>query len=163
MGKSVSFTGHRIAPFSFDSAKGHELMERLENAIRTAISEGFDTFYTGMAMGFDIIAAEAVIRQRDKLSPHVRLHCIVPYKGQESKWNRLWRKRYDDVLIAADDEEIRPLNDEYVLGCYQERNRLLVERADMLICFYSGKAGGTRHTVGLAVEKGMEIVNIWED
>ena len=161
MSKTVSFTGHRAAAYDFSSTKAYEMRNRLSDAIRKAVLQGFDVFCTGMAQGFDMIAAEAVLHERDNLSPHIRLTCIIPHKGQEHKWERPLRLKYELITSLAD--EVLCLNDSYISGCFHERNRQLVKRADRLICLYSGKAGGTRHTVQLAEEKGIEIVNIWEE
>ncbi|MCL2169250.1 MAG: SLOG family protein, partial [Defluviitaleaceae bacterium] len=92
---------------------------------------------------------------------HIRLICVIPHKGQEAAWNRRWRGRFNEVLIHADDHEY--LHDEYITGCFHERNRVLVNSCQRLICFDSGRAGGTRHTVEYAQEQGVEIVNIWEE
>ena len=161
MGKSVSFTGHRAAPYDFESALGLQMQNRLQSAIKAAISQGHDTFYTGMARGFDLIAAQAVVHEKENFSPHIKLVCVIPHRGQELKWAKKWRICYEDIKNTAD--EIIELSEKYIHGCFHERNRVLVEKADLVICFFSGQEGGTRHTVELAEEKGVPIVNVWED
>ena len=161
MGKGVSFTGHRTAPYDFESAKGFEMKKRLQNAIKEAVLQGHNEFYTGMARGFDIISAEEVMREKEIAAPHIKLICIIPYKGQQLKWKNAWRKRYEDICNQAD--EVITLSEKYFPGSYHERNRELINKAEMVICFFSGKDGGTKHTVGLAKDKNIPCINIWED
>jgi uncharacterized phage-like protein YoqJ len=161
MVKSVSFSGHRDTNFDRELGEAGDILRaRLENAIKAACDSGFSRFYSGMARGFDIIAAEAVLREKNADKPDISLFCVIPFRGQEAKWPRKWRKRHDDILRVAD--EIIVLNEGYITGCYHERNRYLVDNSQLLICYYSGKQGGTRHTYKYALEKGLEIVNLWD-
>jgi len=160
-GSSVCFSGHRYVYFNMeDSAKGRILQKELTIAIKDAIKNGFHTFYTGMAQGFDIIAAEAVLRERHNHQECVKLICVVPYRGQEDKWNEKWRKRYDSVMKASDGVVL--CNEEFITGCFHERNRFLVDNTSLLICLHSGKHGGTKHTFKYAKEQGLQIINIWD-
>jgi len=157
---SCCFSGHRTAPFSWTSSyEGHIFQIMLAKAINDAIDAGCNRFYSGMAMGFDIVAAEAVIEAKNH--HNVELIAIIPFSGQESKWSKEWKTRHDAVLQACDDAIT--LNKDYITGCYHERNRYLVDNSQRLICFYSGKPGGTRHTHDYAEEKGLNIINLWKD
>jgi uncharacterized phage-like protein YoqJ len=160
--KSACFSGHREANFDKDCTEADGILSaRLANAIKAAYDNGFRRFYSGMARGFDIIAAEAVLHEKKTRSPDISLICAIPFEGQEDAWDRSWRKRYDKILREADDKIV--LNEKYITGCYHERNRYLVDNSQLLICFYAGKSGGTRHTYEYALKKGLEIVNIWEE
>ena len=59
------FTGYRPSKFPFKLSVNDEKYIKFENnlveGILELINEGCRVFYTGMAMGFDIIAAETVI------------------------------------------------------------------------------------------------------
>jgi len=159
---SCCFSGHREVHFDMDfSMAGYAFQGLLQKAIRNAISDGYRIFYNGLAQGFDIIAAETIIKEK-----HARDDCelilvsVAPFKGQDLKWAKHWRSRHDEVLKASD--EIITLNEKYIKGCYHERNRYLVENTSRLICFCSGKTSGTKHTVTFAEERGLDIVNIWD-
>ena len=52
--KTCAFTGHRDLPPSFDAAA-------LWDEIEVLIKQGVEVFYNGMAIGFDMLAAEAVL------------------------------------------------------------------------------------------------------
>ena len=56
---SVAFTGHRAMNFAAgDSTVA--LCERLDATLRELYARGMRTFYSGMAEGFDLLAARAV-------------------------------------------------------------------------------------------------------
>ena len=139
---------------------GKIMQKMLDYAIKDAVYQGFQIFYIGMAQGFDIIAGEAILRIKAEGLSEIKLNCILPFKGQDGKWSKDWRRRHDLILRAADSIEI--INDAYTTGCYHERNRFLVDNAQRLIVLYSGKQSGTGHTVAYARKKGIEIVNLWE-
>jgi len=144
------------------SYMGGILHDTLKKAICEAIDAGCTAFYSGMAIGFDIIAAEMVLQERNsRPDGKITLMAIVPFAGQEEKWSGKWRKRHDDVLRTAD--KIVVLNQRYLRGCYHERNRYLVDNSARLICFFSGKTGGTAHTFNYAEKEGLKIVNLWQD
>ena len=51
---SVAFTGHRF----ISSDRVEEVKESVRNEIRLLYSKGFRNFFCGMALGFDMLAAE---------------------------------------------------------------------------------------------------------
>ena len=57
MTKSVTFTGHRYIPQS----KRSDLCTKLEKAIMENHSKGVRNFLCGMAVGFDLLAAEDLL------------------------------------------------------------------------------------------------------
>ena len=155
------FSGHRFGGFNFHhSTLGQTLTEALDKAVLAAINDGSAVFLTGMAMGFDILAAERVLLHQ-KSFRDIKLAAILPFKNQAQKYPRDWRRRFEDVLIAAN--EVIILNERYFPGCYHGRNRYLIENSRRLICYFSGKKSGTGHTYGLAQKAGLDIINLWND
>ena len=72
--QSVAFTGHRsIAP-----EKVPELRRQVRGKIRMLYMLGFRNFVSGMAMGFDMLAAEEVIKLKEELS-ELKLIAVIPY------------------------------------------------------------------------------------
>ncbi len=61
---SVCFSGHRSVPF----AKRRELKQCLKSEIAKAYADGYRYFYCGMAMGFDLLAAEAALSLQCELT-----------------------------------------------------------------------------------------------
>jgi uncharacterized phage-like protein YoqJ len=144
-----------------DSYLGDIMRDVLKSAITDAISAGFTTFYSGMAMGFDIIAAEMVMGIKHDTTAEISLISIVPFAGQEKKWSKKWRSRHDNILRMAD--SIVVLNSGYIRGSYHERNRYLVDSSARLIGLLGHKEGGTKHTFDYAEKLGVEIINLWAD
>ena len=60
---ACAFTGHRSLEKDFSEKKLKEEIERV-------ISMGVTDFYNGMAMGFDLIAAETVLSLKKKNPKH---------------------------------------------------------------------------------------------
>lgn len=148
--KTVAFTGHRSYAGEADA--------QLEEWVRRLAGEGFTTFLTGMAEGFDLAAGEAVLRLRGEL-PALRLGCIVPHEGQSRAFSAENRRRYERLLNEAD--EVVTLQGHYTAGCYQRRNDFLVEHAARVVAWYDGsKQGGTCYTVRRARRRGRPVENL---
>ena len=94
---AVAFTGHRFVPFG----KQREVEVKLSKAIREHYQRGCRDFLCGMAIGFDMFAAEAVINLKKEL-PQIRLIAVVPYRGQCERWNIVLQNKYNKLLNQAD-------------------------------------------------------------
>ena len=92
------FTGHRPEKLGMAEV---EVVEGLKKEIRTAIADGFQTFISGMARGVDLWAAKIVLALRDE-GTVIRLICVSPYQGFESRWSQEWQERYRSVMERAD-------------------------------------------------------------
>ena len=163
--KKCCFTGYRPSKFPFPLDKNRKEYIEFENSVTAALLELFDdecyTFYSGGAMGFDIIAAEAVLDLR-KVCPHpVKLICALPFKNQSDTYTDHWKSRYEAVLKSAD--QIIYTSEEYHRGCYSVRNRYMVDNSDYVLTWFDGASGGTKNTVDYALKKGKTVVNLCED
>ena len=172
---TVAFTGHR----TYDG----QAAAALRATVGELYARGFRTFLCGMAMGFDLAAAEAVLACRDSQtasvfspavasvsaffpephSPHMpmpglRLVAVIPFRGQESRFPAVDRERFRRVLAAADHSVT--LSPSYHAGCYAVRNNYLVEHAALLVAWYDGSPGGTHYTVRRALVRGLEFINL---
>ena len=144
---SVAVTGHRVLGKNFDAAK-------LERTLRALIAEGSDTFYCGMALGFDSLCCEMLQRLRGEFS--VRVIACVPCADQASRYGEREKRRYDRLLAACDD--IVVLHSRYENGCMFERNRWMVDRCDVLVAYLEAPRGGTFYTVNYAKKREKRIV-----
>ncbi len=156
-----TFTGHRSAklPWGYneDAPACRELKQRIYDTAEAVYSAGFHTFICGMAEGCDLYFCEAVLALRDE-HPEIRIEAAVPFPGQADRWPADQRKRYERLLEACDKRTlIRP---EYSAGCMMERNRYMVDHADLIIACYDGKSGGTLNTLRYALEKGVQILHL---
>lgn len=163
--KACCFTGYRPEKFPFPFKGDHlrytAFEDKLTDSIFALAAEGFDRFYTGMARGFDLLAAELVLLGRKARKTPVELYCVLPFKGQDAGWSDVWRQRYARVLEQAD--HIECLSDVYSRGCYQRRNRFMVDNSQLILTYYDGKQGGTAGTLAYAQKKGKPIINLAAD
>ncbi len=154
MALTVCFTGHR----DLDTDRA-ALDCRLDRAVEELIERGAVSFRAGGAVGFDTLAALAVLRARKK-HPHIRLELFLPFPEQDRGWSREDRELFASILKAAD--AYRYLCTHYYNGAYHVRNRALVEGADVCVGYYLGGGGGTAYTVKLALRSGLEYVDLVE-
>lgn len=137
------FTGHRQLKNNFNISK-------LDEYIEQCILSGVSRFYCGMALGFDLLAAERVIAIKEKY-PHVQLIACIPCATQSEKYSLLDKKRYAEILKNCDEEHC--LSEVYFKGCMHARNRYMVDRADCMIAYIQKEEGGTAFTVNLFKQK----------
>lgn len=150
---NISFTGHR--EFDRERFEGALYRRILELASSTPI-----TFWSGMAVGFDLSAAEAVLKARD-WGADVRLNCVVPYVGQSLFFNDADTERYESIIRRAN--RVITLAEEYHRDVFFRRNDYLIEQADMLIAYFNGNfsSGGTAYTIRKARHARIPIENLY--
>ena len=134
---SCAITGHR-------EIEGKIFPKKVEQALEEIIQMGVTTFYNGLAMGWDLLTAERIIKLKKKY-PQVRLIGCVPFYGQERYFPDKDKVRYAKVLKGCD--EVTLLSEQYYNGCLLRRNDYMIERADFLIAYLKEDEGGTAYTV----------------
>lgn len=159
--ETACFSGSRAEKLPFSVSDGsreyEEFLWRLSSVIREAAEEGYRVFYTGGCTGFDILAGEMVLGMKEEF-PEFQLIGVLPFEEQASTWSEFWRDKYFTMLERCDD--VITLQTRYSPGCYQRRNRYMVDRSSMLICYYNGKTGGTQSTVAYAEKMGLEVKRV---
>ena len=150
---SCCFTGHRNIP----QRKSGQIQERLRNEIVTAIQDGYTFFYAGGAIGFDTMAAQAVLELKAQY-PYIKLILALPCVNQTDGWEQSDIDENERIRVLAD--EVIYTSEEYKKGCMHKRNRYLVDHSSLCICYMTRKSGGTAYTVKYAKNKEIAIVNI---
>lgn len=135
--KVCVFTGHRDLQSDFSKKK-------LKEAVKEVIAQGVATFLCGMAMGFDLVAAETVLSLKKK-NPQIKLVACIPCSEQDKYFSASVRKRYASALQKADERVI--LSQNYYRGCMQARDKYMAERGDVMIAYCKKADGGTAYTV----------------
>ena len=152
--KGCCFTGHRQIPQDL----APKLKQRIKDGIEYLYSNmGVKMYYAGGALGFDALAAEAVIEQRWERRD-VRLVIVVPCRDQAARWCAADRVRYERINRDAD--EVICLAEHYFSGCMHQRNRYMVDHSRACICYLTERTGGTAYTVNYARERGLRIFNL---
>lgn len=151
--KTVCFTGHRELP----ADDLPEISKRLENTLATLIEQGYRYFSAGGALGFDTLAAQTVLRLRERY-PQIRLILVLPCRSQTRGWPQADIDIYEEIKRRAD--KVTYTSENYFRGCMQKRNRHLVDNSSICICYLTKPTGGTAYTVNYARRMGLRIINI---
>ena len=151
--KCCCFTGHRIIMYEhLDVMSG-----KLDAVIAELYEKGIRDFITGGALGFDTLAAQAVLRAR-KNAEDLRLVLALPCREQAKNWHKKDVKVYNEIIEAAD--EVIYESEEYTAGCLLRRNRFMVDNSSYCVFYLTRTRGGTAYTVRYALENKIEMCNV---
>ena len=130
----------------------------LTEQIAALAKAGVTDFFSGMAEGTDCYCSQIVLTLRE-INPALKLHCVLPHKGQADRWSASARERYNAILEQA--ASVDYVSRAYYDGCMIDRNHRLVESAGLLLAVYNGvRRSGTGATVNYARKLGREIIVI---
>ncbi len=150
--KACCFTGHRAF---YDNTK--ELSDILSVLLDNMITQGYTVFRAGGALGFDMLAAETILRKKED-GRNIRLELLLPCPEQDENWNAANKARYRRILSLADSKEY--IADHYTPSCMHERNRRLVDGSSLCIAYLKHAKGGTAYTCRYAEKLGVKIINL---
>ena len=108
--KTCAFTGHRTLGEDFSPRK-------LKSEIKKLILAGVDTFYNGMSMGFDLLAAEKTLEAIYKKADEKALLSDVYYRGCMQNRNRYMAERADVLIAYCNKKEGGAA---YTVKCFQK-------------------------------------------
>ena len=154
--KTVCYTGHR----TIEEAEYEMLRQALLTETERQIQSGAVCFRTGGARGFDTMAALAVLSLRT-IYPSIRLELFLPCPTQTRGWAQNDVALYEQILHQADAH--RYISPFYYNGLLQQRNRAMLDGAQVCIAYLkSSSGGGTAYTSALAIKSGLEYVNLYD-
>ncbi len=157
----VAFTGYRPEKMPFQESKGDKqylaFRAVLSRVISRLIESGGTHFISGVARGFDTWVAEEILKLR-KENQNIQLECVIPFPGQADSWEKADRNRRYKILAATDESIIT--SEHYNRGCFFTRNRYMVDKADVVVCAFNGKSGGTAYTVDYALKQNKIVIQI---
>ena len=154
--KTICFTGHRDIDFFVRERLRRALTQEIERQIQL----GAVHFRAGGAIGFDTMAALAVLKLRTRY-PHIRLDLILPFPDQARNWHPCDATLYEKILHHAD--SFVYVSDHYYNGVYLRRNDRLLNGSDVCIAYLTHtEKGGSAYTCARAVSMGLEFVNLGE-
>ena len=162
--QTVAFTGHRkeriLQGFGNDPRILAQIREAVAGMVIELYGQGYKEYYTGMASGFDMTAAEAVLQVRERYEG-IKLIAAVPFRKQP-----LWFEAEDRLLYARLLERmdrVVMVSENYHKGCYLRRDEYMVRKADTVIAYWDlVPKGGTFYTVSKALESGKPVINLYE-
>lgn len=151
--KTCCFTGHRNIPI-----RQHEhIKKRLKETIKALAERGVIYYGAGGALGFDTLAAQAVLSLQTEL-PQLRLILVLPCLSQTRGWLEKDRQVYEEIKAQA--AKVRYVSERYTPDCMHKRNRHLVKYSGICVCYMNRPTGGTAYTVDYAKKQGLEIINL---
>ncbi|MBQ6702152.1 MAG: hypothetical protein IJN17_04275 [Clostridia bacterium] len=151
---TVTFFGHR----QIDNIIKVETL--LEKQIRKLIDEKeYVDFLVGRNGDFDQCVSSSVLRVRkNHRDDNSALILILPYTTAEYMNNKeSFHSYYTDVEISRDASGVPPKT------AIQIRNREMVDRADLIICYIEHEKGGAWQSVHYAMRQGKKIINLAKD
>lgn len=154
--RACSFTGHRV----IERAAIPHVEQLLKKAIEYVYNEGCRTFFSGGAIGFDTMAAKAVVMFRMG-HPDARLVIVIPCKNQSSAWGDGAKEMYDYLLSVAD-EVIYASDGDYTRDCMRVRNQMLADLCDVMIAYVTNSRSGSAQTVRMAERQGKKVYNLYK-
>ena len=148
---TVSFFGHR----KLDSPILIE--EQLETIVLNLLStKAYIEFLVGRDGDFDLLAASVIHRcKRDFRADNSSLVWIMPYPTAEY-WNNedTFREYYDDIEVCEETAG------KHFKAAFQIRNRAMVDRSDMVVCYVKRKNGGAYQVMHYAERRAIPCLNL---
>ena len=144
---ACALTGHRKLPPDFNENALYDKLEEL-------INRGCDTFFCGMAQGFDLLALKCLVALKRKYQFYIE--ACIPYKGHENALDRADKKSYLELLSRCDQKTV--LFESYCDGCFLARDRYMVDCADAVLAYCTKNTGGTAYTADYGMKKGKIVI-----
>ena len=148
---TVSFFGHR----KIDNI--HLIEDLLENEIYNLLNKNeYVDFLIGRTGDFDRLASSTIRKiKRNFRDDNSSLVLVLPYMTSEYKNNTdSIEAYYDDIEIPYESSIA------HFKSAYQIRNRIMVDRSDLIICYINKKDGGAYQTVKYAKEQNKKTLNL---
>lgn len=153
---SAAFTGHRSLPYG----RTADIKATLTELIREWHGKGITNYICGMALGFDLMAAECVLQAKRDFND-ITLTAVIPFRDQCGMWNFRDRQRYHAVLRQADFSML--LSERYYKGCLLVRNDFMLSHASRIVACYDGRRrGGTFYTCNRARAMNIPVINLYD-
>ena len=151
---TVSFFGHRYIE------RGIEIENRLDKLLHDLIMQKeYIEFLIGREGEFDILASAAIKRAINKYAyGNTHFTLVLPYMKAEYRDNeKEFLDYYDEVDVCYESSIAHPK------GAIQIRNRSMVDRSDLVVCYVQHNSGGAYRTLQYAAKQGKRIINITDE
>ena len=140
--------------------QSEKIAQRLEEKILKLARLGVTRFFTGGGLGFDTIAAQAVLSAREK-NAAIRLILVLPCRDQAAKWPESAVELYESIKLRAD--EVIYTSDSASRGYLLKRNRYMVDESDYCLTHLSKTSGRTAQTIRYAEKTDHVVINVAEN
>ncbi len=151
---TVSFFGHRYVEH------GSEIENRLDKLLHDLITQReYVDFLIGRDGDFDLLASSVIKRAiRNYSYGNTHFTLVLPYMKSEYRDNeKSYLEYYDEIEICSESAEAHPKS------AIQVRNRNIVDRSDLVVCYIQHKNGGAYKTIQYAKKQGKKIENLADE
>ena len=149
---TVSFFGHRRIYGNFSAAE-----KKIETKVAELINnKDYVNFLVGRNGDFDIYVSSIIRKAKEKYDyKNTAFTLVLPYMTAEFRDNvESFGKFYDEVEICPESASA------HFKAAIQIRNRCMVDRSDLVICYIEHNSGGAYKTVQYAKQQKCEIINV---
>ena len=120
------------------------------------ITDGYDTFLIGMAIGFDTLCFLQLLKIKKK--KNIKIIACIPFDNQSVAFSKEDKILYEKLLKQADEKIYVSHN--YSSYCMQKRNKFMVDNSSAIVGFLRRDFGGTFNTLKYAEKKGINIIKV---
>lgn len=151
---TVAFFGHRYIDSFPDAEAGVEEIVR-----RLLDRKQYVEFLVGREGDFDQIVSSTIKRmKRTFRDDNSSLTWVLPYPTADFVNNEEeYGDYYDNIEVCEESSKT------HFKGAIQARNKSMVDRADLIVCYIDHKSGGAYQTLKYAMKQEKEIINIADD
>ena len=150
---TVSFFGHR------EVEKPTEIEKHLDNLLYDLITQKeYVEFLIGRDGEFDLLASSAIRRAvKNYSSGNTAFILVLPYMRANYRDNEQnFLDYYDEVEICEESSSV------HFKSAIQVRNRSMIDRSDLVVCWIQHKSGGAYKTIQYAEKQNRRIINLAE-
>lgn len=150
---TVSFFGHRYID------RFRMIEDRLEDLIIKLLREHeYVDFLVGRNGDFDQLVSSTIRRVKREFREDNSTHVLVlPYNSAEFQNNEdSFAEYYDEIEICPESHAA------HFKAAMQIRNRSMVDRSDLVICYVEHNSGGAFQTMQYALKQEKEVINLSE-
>ena len=125
--------------------------DKVMTLVQTLIALGYDSFYVNCEYGAPLWAAEFIAEL--KKFNRIKLHIMIPYEEQTTKWPEEMRDRYFSVHERTDSVEMACT--QYQETCYRTAERYMIDESDLLVI--CGREDSLTGAAEYAKARGIEV------
>lgn len=154
--QTCCLTGHRRIP----PGEERKIMVRARNILLRLIRDhNVRYFGVGGAVGFDMLAAEYLLKLKAHEEQQIKIISVLPYPGWREKddWTDELRAREEKILQACD--KVVYVRQEYEKGVFLLRDRKLVDGSAYCVSYCNQPQTGTAYTVKYALNHRVKVFN----
>lgn len=118
-----------------------------------------DTFFCGMALGADLMAASEILKYKEAFNKKIEIIPTIPCLTQTKAWGEKDKMKYKNILKMSQTPVI--ISEKFTNTCMLDRNKYMVDHSDILLGIYDGRQnGGTKYTIDYALKNKKKIILI---